>query len=182
LLRQGADERDAPAAGNNAGAVEPCPPETTEPPPETTEPPTTTAPASTTTVPGAVVADVVVPVIARGGQQTGHGTGFQPGEVVTGTQESTPLSLGTQVADADGDVTFTWTIRADETLGSHSFIVTGEQSGSASASFRVDAEGSLPATGNDVGPIVVRALWIVGIGAIIVVATLQWRGARRRPT
>jgi hypothetical protein len=120
-------------------------------------------------------------VIARGQTQTGHGTGFQPGEVVTGTQESAPLSLGTQVANADGEVTFTWTIRADETIGTHSFIVTGTESGTASASFRVVAEDSLPATGNDVGPVVVRALWILAIGAFLVIATLQWRGAHRRP-
>ena len=77
-------ERSA-AAERHVAAVDPCPPETTEPKPAN------------------VAADVVVPVIARGATQTGHGTGFQPGEVVTAEQQSVPLSLGTQTANAEGD-------------------------------------------------------------------------------
>ena len=76
------------------------------------------------------------------------GTGFQPGETVTGEQRSIPLDLGTQVADANGQVTFTWTIRPDETVGAHRFIVTGTESGSASVTFNIVA-AALPATGSE---------------------------------
>ena len=89
---------------------------------------------------------VALGTVAQGQVQTGTGTGFQPGETVTGDQRSIPRDLGTQVADANGQVTFTWTIRPDETLGAHRFIVTGTESGSASVTFNVVA-AVLPATG-----------------------------------
>jgi LPXTG-motif cell wall-anchored protein len=75
---------------------------------------------------------------------------------VTGEQHSTPLALGTQAADASGNVTFTWTIRAGETLGAHAFTLTGPQSGTVSANFEVFAPagggggGTLPRTGSSI--------------------------------
>jgi LPXTG-motif cell wall-anchored protein len=117
-------------------------------------------------------------VIARGQVQTGHGTGFQPGEIVTGVQRSVELDLGTQTADATGEVTFTWTIRTAETLGDHTFIITGTDSGTASATFRVTAGGTLPATGADNG-IVVWALAAVTLGGALVTLTVRRRTARR---
>ena len=124
-------------------------------------------------------ADVTLAVITRGQTQTGHGSGFVPGEVVSGTQQSAPLTLGTQVADANGDVTFTWTIRPDETLGTHSFIVAGAESGTASATFRVVADGTLPATGNQTSSMFGKALVVFVVGVFLVAATAQFRTARR---
>lgn len=91
-------------------------------------------------------AGVAMTKVQRGQTQRGRATGFAPGEVVTGEQRSTPLALGTQIADAAGAVLFTWRIRDDETLGYHRFWVSG-QSGSASVSFEVvDATVTLPET------------------------------------
>jgi hypothetical protein len=122
---------------------------------------------------------VTLAVISRGQTETGHGSGFQPGETVTGTQQSTPLDLGTQVADADGNVTFSWTIRADETFGTHTFTITGAESGTASATFRV-VDGSLPPTGNEISSMLARALFALVIGVVLVAATMQLRGATKR--
>ena len=47
--------------------------------------------------------------LERGEKQTAVGTGFKPGESVTGVMTSEPIALGTKVADAQGTVTFTWT-------------------------------------------------------------------------
>ena len=117
-------------------------------------------------------------MISRGQTQTGHGSGFQPGETVTGTQQSTPFALGTQVADGDGNVTFAWTIRADETFGTHTFTVSGEESGTASATFRV-VDGALPPTGSGVSSMLARALIALVIGVVLVAATVQFRGATK---
>jgi LPXTG-motif cell wall-anchored protein len=132
-----------------ASTTEPAttPPTTAEP---TTTPPTSvaTTPAPNTTAAPRAAAGVALGTVAQGQVQTGTGTGFQPGETVAGEQRSMPRDLGTQAADADGQVTFTWTIRPDETVGAHRFIVTGTESGSASVTFNVVA-AALPATGSE---------------------------------
>ncbi|QTV80238.1 hypothetical protein KAE78_04205 [Microbacterium sp. NIBRBAC000506063] len=74
-----------------------------------------------------------MPVLQRGEVQTAIGTGFLPGEVVAGVMNSTPtIQLGTQVADADGEVTFVWTIPQSAALSTHTVTLTGEESGSVS--------------------------------------------------
>ena len=76
----------------------------------------------------------------------------RPGETVTGTMLSEPLALGTQVANAAGEVTFTWTIPAGTELGAHSVVLEGTDSGSVSGTFRVVAsDGGLAPTGLDLG-------------------------------
>jgi hypothetical protein len=124
-----------------------APPTTAEP---TTTPPTSvaTTPAPNTTAAPRAAAGVALGTVAQGQVQTGTGTGFQPGETVAAEQRSIPRDLGTQSADADGQVTFTWTIRPDEAVGAHRFIVTGTESGSASVTFSVVA-AALPATGSE---------------------------------
>ena len=116
--------------------------------------------------------------VVRGDRHVGIGSGFQPGESVSGEQLSTPLSLGTQVANDQGVVRFTWTIRADETLGEHTFSVVGEVSGRATATFRVVARGSppatLPATGADPSAMAIVSLLVLAAGAGLCLA------ARRR--
>ena len=144
----------------------------------TSSSPASSTTTSTTTAPAGPSADVALDVIARGQIQTGHGTGFQPGEIVTGVQRSVELDLGTQTADANGEVTFTWTIRTTETLGDHTFVVTGTDSGTASATFRVTAGGTLPATGIDSG-IIVWALAALTLGGALVALTMGRRTTRR---
>jgi LPXTG-motif cell wall-anchored protein len=78
-------------------------------------------------------------VLHRGELQTAIGTGFQPGEVVSGVQYSDPYPVGTQRADVDGTVTFTWVIPADTDISEHTITLTGEESGDVSGTFRVAA-------------------------------------------
>ena len=116
---------------------------------------------------------VLVPVLERGEKQTAIGTGFRPGEVVTGVMTSDPLALGTQVANAQGTVTFTWTIPADYDLGTHTVTLTGPTSGSIATTFKVVATG-LATTGGEVqgGWIALAALLLMfGLGAMRVART-----------
>ncbi|GAB3598323.1 choice-of-anchor G family protein [Microbacterium tumbae] len=110
------------------------------------------------------------PTLERGESQTAIGTGFEPGEVVTGVMHSTPLALGTQVADDEGTVTFTWTIPAGTELGAHQVILTGATSGAVSGPFQVVAAG-LAGTGSDapMGWIALGVLLLVlGVGTALV--------------
>jgi hypothetical protein len=116
------------------------------------------------------------PVLERGKQQTAVGTGFQPGERVTSVMASDPIALGGQVANAQGTVTFTWTIPSATDLGTHAVTLTGASSGSVSASFQVVASG-LATTGGQVqsGWIALAALLLVlGLG------TMRLARSRRR--
>lgn len=113
---------------------------------------------------------VKVPVLERGQQQTAVGTGFKPGEVVSGVMNSDPLALGTQVANAEGTVTFTWAIPAGTDLGTHSVTLTGAESGSVAGTFQVVAKG-LATTGGTApnGWIVLGALLLMfGLGTALV--------------
>ncbi|WP_243229169.1 choice-of-anchor G family protein [Microbacterium sp. CIAB417] len=105
-----------------------------------------------------------VPVLEVGDTQTAVGTGFQPGETVTGTMNSDPLALGTQVADSNGTVTFTWKIPAGTDLGTHSVTLSGAESGSDSDTFRVVADG-LATTGLDTGLAVPIGIVLAALGA-----------------
>lgn len=108
------------------------------------------------------------PVLQRGAQQTAVGTGFQPGETVTGLMTSAPVPLGTQVADAQGTVTFTWTIPSSSDLGTHTVTLTGATSGSVSATFQVVASGLATTGGQAQGGAVALAvlLLMLGLGAL----------------
>ena len=106
--------------------------------------------------------------IERGEKQTATGTGFAPGEVVSGSSGS--AALGTQVASAEGTVTFTWSIPSNAALGTHTVTLTAPESGSASASFQVVADG-LATTGSDVpfGWIALGVLLLMlGLGTALV--------------
>ena len=145
-----------------------------------------TTPPPVTPPPSANLAATIQTVrLYRGQTQVGYGSGFQPGESVTGEQHSTPLGLGTQVADANGQVRFEWTVRSNETIGNHAFIVTGAQSGSASVGFQVIARpaaggggggtGALPTTGGSSGLTVA-----VAVGALLAGGALVALGSHRR--
>ena len=83
---------------------------------------------------------------------------------------SDPVALGTQVADGEGTVTFTWTIPADADLGTHTVTLTGAESGSVAGTFEVVADG-LAGTGSDVplGWIALGVLLLMlGLGTALV--------------
>ena len=59
---------------------------------------------------------------------TFKGTGFRPGENVSGTVHSQPVSLGSVVADAQGRVSIGWIVPANFEIGEHTIVLTGESS------------------------------------------------------
>ena len=116
------------------------------------------------------------PVRERGTQQTAVGTGFTPGETVTGVMTSAPVALGSQVANSQGTVTFTWTVPTATDLGTHTVTLTGATSGSVSASFQVVASG-LATTGGQV-----QSGWIALAAMLLMLGWGAMRLARsRRP-
>ena len=112
---------------------------------------------------------VVNPVLHRGDTQVTYGYGFAPGEVVTGTQTSAPLALGTQVADENGTVRFEWTIRSNEDLGQHGVTLTGNIRGTVTGTFQVVAEGGLAATGAVVWPALAAGAMALAAGALLLI-------------
>jgi len=56
----------------------------------------------------------------------GVAAGFQPGESIHGSMHSLPFDLGTQVANTEGLVQFTWVVPADTPAGTHTFVATGQ--------------------------------------------------------
>ncbi|MBO3662968.1 Ig-like domain-containing protein [Microbacterium stercoris] len=112
---------------------------------------------------------VVNPVLHRGDTQVTYGYGFAPGEVVTGTQTSAPLALGTQVADENGTVRFEWTIRSNEDLGEHGVTLTGNIRGTVTGTFQVVAEGGLAATGAVVWPALAAGSLALAAGALLLI-------------
>ncbi|MDR2373481.1 MAG: hypothetical protein LBD77_05160 [Bifidobacteriaceae bacterium] len=129
-----------------------------------------------------------------GERQRATGVNFQPGESVTAVMRSDPVALGTVVADADGTVTFEWTVPANIDPGQHQVELTGQVSGAYSAGFQVaganppassgaatptstasKAGGGLGVTGGvSVGTVAPLGLGLLIVGCLMVLA------ARRR--
>ncbi|GAA4912870.1 choice-of-anchor G family protein [Nesterenkonia rhizosphaerae] len=79
-------------------------------------------------------------VKAVGAEQIGTAWGYAPGEVVQGYMNSYPtIDLGTQVADENGVVTFTWTTPANTNPGWHTFSAHAEGAPDLSVQFYVTA-------------------------------------------
>ncbi|MGO1628831.1 DUF1349 domain-containing protein [Microbacterium sp.] len=123
-----------------------------------------------------------------GQQQSVTGSGFAPGEIVAGVMHSDLLDLGEETANADGTVSFTWTIPDDTGAGRHEVTLTGADSGAVSADFRVVASagvddgrsepsesGDLAATGADPTPAAITALVLLALGAAALGAGLVRR-------
>lgn len=90
--------------------------------------------------------------LTAGGKQTVSASGFAAGEKVSAVLHSTPVSLGTVTATANGDVSLTFTVPADLAAGTHSVEFTGLTSGlTASVSFTVAAPAAAPSTGPSSG-------------------------------
>lgn len=126
----------------------------------------------TVVAPSATVSAASIP---RGTEQTITGAGFIPGETVTGVLFSTPIDLGSQVADADGTVTFVVLIPADFELGQHQVTLTGSLSGAVSVAFEVVAAPvaptvppvDLPKTGAQVAPLLLLGGLLIGAGLLL---------------
>lgn len=107
-------------------------------------------------------------------------SGYAAGEQVAATLYSTPRELGTYVADGDGDVTFQFTIRADDEPGSHRVELVGETTGVASVGLTIAAAESgddLPATGLSTLPLITAAAGLLAAGSSL--AAISRRRADR---
>ena len=82
-------------------------------------------------------ADVAVPSVNVANEQTATGLGFLPGEQVSVTVHSDPLSLGTYKADGLGRVSVTFSMPKGFDLGAHTVDFVGVTSGTAVAGFTV---------------------------------------------
>jgi hypothetical protein len=119
---------------------------------------------------------------ARGDAAVVTGVNFQPGESVTGVMRSAPVDLGAVTADANGEVTLSWTVPANTAIGSHEVTLTGALSGAWTTGFEVvvnhvtpppavSGAGSLPVTGaGSVGAS--AALAIAGVLAGLLLVSL----------
>ena len=72
-------------------------------------------------------------VRGAGMTQEVYGSGFVPGETVSGVVLSTPLPLEPVVADAEGNVTLTFPVDEAFDLGAHAVYLTGSVSGELGA-------------------------------------------------
>jgi adhesin/invasin len=86
---------------------------------------------------GVIKLEVKAPSLRRNQVQTVTGYNFQPGEKVGAEMHSTPVDLGTKVADKNGTVVFTWTIAKDTELAVHTAVLEGPLSGEAQGTFDV---------------------------------------------
>ncbi|SDP26919.1 hypothetical protein SAMN04487788_2801 [Microbacterium testaceum StLB037] len=136
-------------------------------------------------------ADVLLPQIVRGTgvSQTVVVQGFQPGETVSATVNSTPFELTPVTADGSGTARMTFAVGADFELGAHRVDVRGSVTGELptereNTAFTVTAQpaaagngggSSLPATGLDLnGPLA------GGLAAALILAGATLWTLRRR--
>lgn len=106
-----------------------------------------------------------------GQQQIAYGYGFEPGESVSATMYSVPQDLGTQIANADGEVVFTWAVDSEAVVGQHRVELVGVLSGAVDDTFQVVARSSLAATGADLGSLIPFGLLILIAGPALTIAT-----------
>ncbi len=71
-------------------------------------------------------------------------TGFRPGEVVTVTLHSTPRTMGTFTADANGTVTVEFTVPAGTPTGDHTLVYEGDMGTYFQEAFAVTAGAASP--------------------------------------
>lgn len=111
--------------------------------------------------------------------QTVYVTGFQPGETVSATVNSTPFDLPAVTADANGSALFTFAVDAGFELGDHRVEVRGSLTGELpvereDTAFTVVAGAALSVTGGD--PAGTLLIGGIALGLLLVGATLRmWR-------
>ncbi len=87
--------------------------------------------------------------VKQGGEITFTGAGFEPGTAVTATVHSDPVVLGTRTADANGAVSFAWTVPADFEATEHTIELTWGDGESVSTTFLVQAATVSGGTGGN---------------------------------
>lgn len=80
------------------------------------------------------------------------GGGFAPGEVVRGGITEGGIDLGSQIADADGNVSFSFSIPQDFALGSYTAVLTGADGAAISDNFSVVDPAVPPAAEDPADP------------------------------
>jgi hypothetical protein len=142
------------------------------------------APITCPTTPGVPTAPTITLSVSRvtaGAPVSLHAAGFAPGEIVDISLHSTPISLGTLTADAEGEVDGMVMIPADVEPGAHTLLLVGRTSGTrVSAPLEVlgvtAAPGdprAIPATGSASGG-------LAAVGSSLVLAGLALVGGGRR--
>src|SRR5690625_4303030 len=93
-------------------------------------------------------------VVPQGGGQIGYGSGYAPGTEVVGSAgpEGDLQSVGAQVADEDGNVTFEWDIPADADVGTHVFALVADRYIDQEVDFEVVVEPAVIASPGFVEP------------------------------
>jgi titin len=104
------------------------------------------------------------------------GSGFNPNESLAAEIRSETVSLGTQPADADGNVVFTWTVPEGFELGAHEAVVIDLQGTAFKAQFTV-LPAEIEKTGASVDEQMAAA---AGLTLAVGVAFLLYAGRRRR--
>ena len=123
--------------------------------------------------------------VVQGQTVTFTGTGFTPGESVTGTVHSQPVNLGTVAADAQGNVSFTWNVPAGFAPGEHTVTLKGETSKRAvQATFTVVAapappQDGLASTGTSTAGLWGGSLILVLLGAGVVLGNRRRAGLHK---
>jgi hypothetical protein len=136
-------------------------------------------PGATPNTPGiAVTKNSTTSNVAKPGQQvTQVLKGFKPNEKVTLVLHSTPVTLGTFTADANGVVTATYTLPAGTTLATHTLAFDGDAGSHYEVTITLTADGkALAYTGADIAMPLIggTVLLAAGAGALVI-------GRRRRP-
>ena len=134
-------------------------------------------------LPGVQVSPSTVQV---GGSFDITGENFVPNESVTAELHSTPVTLGTATAKADGTVSMTATVPAGTALGQHQVQLVGVAGDSASAILTVIAASASPASKNQLAAtgtnsnLTVEGLIMLVVGLATVAFTWQWTIASER--
>ncbi len=133
---------------------------------------------------------VSTPTVVVGDQLSVTATGYPAGSVVTFTLHSTPVVLGSAVADANGQATLVFTLPVGTTPGVHQITANGVPLGECdpdvSTNLMVDAavtattagSGTLPRTGTNSAELVQLALVLIAVGGLITLATRKRRQSR----
>ncbi len=120
------------------------------------------------------------PTVAPGAQQVITATGFLAGEEVILTVNSPTLTLGPEVADQTGTVTFRFTVPADFPTGTHRAVLRGAVSGRELAiAFAVKPQ--LPVTGALPRWLLPTGGTLLCLGLLLLVATRVRTGRRGLP-
>jgi hypothetical protein len=147
------------------------------PPAQSTQPSQPSQPAQ----PTQYAAEPEVTSLSNSGQTyTVVATGFQPYEMVTAVLHSAPYFIGTEQADGNGTVTFTWNMPGTIDPGSHRVVLTGTDSGTAETPVTIAATtakttaDTLSATGGRASGL------MIGLGLVSLLAGLGFIVIARR--